>query len=124
MTSGLKLVDTRRSGLINALQLPTGDRKRFVWKPEAYYRFLLCFPVITPSEDCLQQCMLSELLTSGIEVIDAKKYGEYFNSLIRQARLSFKEVLQHYQQTVRAKFSMSMEEAFDRTPDLEKPFFP
>lgn len=112
------------SGILNAVQLPSGVNKRVVWKPEAFYRFLLCFPVVTPSEDCLQQCMLSELLTTGVEVIDAKKYGEFFRPIIQQSRFTFKGVVQYYHVAVRENFAMTIEEAFDRTPDLEKPFFP
>jgi hypothetical protein len=113
-----------QSGFINALKPRSGETKKSVWKPEAFYRFLLCFPVTVPSEDFLQQCMLGELLMSGFEVIDTKKYQEYFSPLIRQARLSFTEVVKHYHEAVRAKFSISIEEAFDHASDLEKPFFP
>jgi len=113
-----------QSGVLNVVHPRVGDPKRFAWKPEAFYRFILCFPVVTPTEDCLQECMLGEFLTVGVEVIDTKKYSDYFQLLIRQSRFTFKGVLDHYQTTVRQNFPMTVEEAFEKAPDLEKPFFP
>ncbi len=112
------------SGVFNGIEAAPGERMKFAWKPEAFYRFLLCFPVVAPSEDYLQQCMLGGFLTSGIQIIDAKRYGAYFGPLIRQARLTFNEVVQHYHTTVRNRFSIGVEQAFDEAPDLQKPFFP
>lgn len=113
-----------QSTVLNAIETSPGERMKLAWKPEAFYRFLLCFPVLTPNEDYLQECMLGGFLTSGIQIINAKRYGEYFSPLIRQALLTFKEVADYYHATVKEKFSLSVEQAFNKAPELEKPFIP
>ncbi len=112
-----------QSGVLNVISSSTARLRRFAWKPEAFYRFLLCFPTWTPSEDYLHQCMLGEYFTSGIQIIDKKRYSEFFSKPIRQARLAYKEVAAHFHQTVEERFARGIDEAFDKTPDLEKPFF-
>lgn len=112
------------SGVLNLAQRPSGLKEKLAWKPEAFYRFLLCFPVIAPSQDWLQECMLGELLTGGVQIINEARYSRYFGAAIRQSRLTLKEVSQHYHATVRDEFADDVEGAFEKLPDLEKPFFP
>ena len=93
------------------------------WRPEAFYRYLLTFPATRPTPGLLAQCMLQDFYYAGVEVIDTASYERYFMPVISQSRLSFQKVKDEYEHGVFQTYSPGYEEAFDQTPDLEKPFF-
>lgn len=94
-----------------------------VWSPEAFYRYLLCFPTRIPwNGDSLQQCMTSDLFFSGIQVIDEARYTKYFKPQINEANLRFEDVVKKYESAERS-YLEDFSRFFDEIPDLEKPFF-
>ncbi len=92
--------------------------------PEAVYRYVSSLSGVALDPELLQQCMLHEYFYAGISFIDHARYVKYFGPSISQARLSYREQRSKYltetEQTYRAR---EFDEAFERIPDLEKPFF-
>ncbi len=94
-----------------------------VWSPEAFYRYLLCFPTAIPLEkDYLQQCMASEFFYSGLQVMNEERYKKFFGPQIREAKLKFPEVLKKHDAGEHS-YLFSLSQSFDNTMDLEKPLF-
>lgn len=94
------------------------------WSPEALYRYAGSLPGVVLKPDLLQQCMLNEYYYAGVTFIDKPRYRKFFGPAVNQAKLDFKDQVQQYlkevEQTDRLR---DFNDAFDRVPDLEKPFF-
>ncbi len=94
------------------------------WSPEAVYRYLCTLPGSSTDPDLLQECMLDEFYKVGAQVIDRSRYLTFFGPAISQARLSFEDQKEKFlASTEKVKSGRELDEAFSRTPDLEKPFF-
>jgi len=97
-------------------------RELTTWLPEALYRYLLALPGEPPSADLLQQCMLQRYYP-GVSFIDKPRYLRFFGPTIRESRISFSEQKEKYLRGTENAFSAQLDEMFEGTPDLEKPFF-
>jgi hypothetical protein len=94
------------------------------WSPEALYRYVSALPGANLKPELLQQCMLSEYYYAGVTFIDKPRYRKFFGPAVNQAKLDFKEQIQKYlDETEQTDRLHEFDEAFDRVPDLEKPFF-
>jgi len=93
------------------------------WRPEAVYRYLSVLPGNVVNPDLLQQCMTHEYFYAGVSFIDRPKYLRFFGPSIDAAKLSFEQEKIKYIRAVEKEHTSQLDEAFDRTPDLEKPFF-
>jgi len=68
--------------------------------------------------------MLGEFFNVGAQVIDRSRYLTFFGPAISQAKLSFEDQKEKFlDSTEKFKSMRKLEEAFSRTPDMEKPFF-
>ncbi len=93
------------------------------WTPEALYRYLSVLPGEEIDPDLLQQCILHEYYYAGISFIDKKRYERFFGPSIDAAKASFEQEKYNYIKEIENTYTGNIDEAFDRTPDLEKPFF-
>jgi len=93
------------------------------WSPESVYRYVTSIPGQIPDKDLLQQCMLQEFYYAGINFIDVPRYLRTFGSIISQSRLTFDKEKERYIRTNEKIHRADLEDAFESTPDLEKPFF-
>ena len=94
------------------------------WTPEPLYRYLNALPGEEPDPDLLQECMLHQYYDAGVEFIDTQKYSRFFGGAINTSRLHFAEQKQRYvDEFGSGQQESEFEERFERTPDLEKPFF-
>ena len=91
---------------------------------QALYRYAGALPGVVLNPVLLQQCMLNEYYYAGVNFIDKPRYRKFFGPAVNQAKLDYKEQSHKYlveiEQTDRLH---EFTEAFDRVPDLEKPFF-
>jgi hypothetical protein len=94
------------------------------WSPEAVYRYLSTLPSATVDSDLLQECMLGEFFNVGAQIIDRSRYLTFFGPAINQAKLSFEDQKERFlASTEQFESPKALDDAFSRTPDLEKPFF-
>ncbi len=93
------------------------------WTPEALYRYLLALPGAGLEPALLHQCMLQDYYSSGVVLIDRSHYLKFFGPSIVAARASFAAEKAKYLKEFSDLSSSGLDEAFERTPDLEKPFF-
>ena len=94
------------------------------WSPEALYRYASALPGANLKPELLQQCMLSEYYYAGVTFIDQPRYRKFFGPAVNQAKLDYKEQVQKYLEEIEQTDRLhEFDEAFDRVPDLEKPFF-
>lgn len=94
------------------------------WSPEALYRYVGALPGANLKPELLQQCMLNEYYYAGVSFIDKPRYRKFFGPAVNQAKLDYKEQIQKYLDETEQKDRLhEFDEAFDRVPDLEKPFF-
>ena len=94
------------------------------WSPEALYRYASALPGADLKPELLQQCMLSEYYYAGVTFIDKPRYRKFFGPAVNQAKLDYRDQVQKYlDETEQADRLHEFDEAFDRIPDLEKPFF-
>jgi len=93
------------------------------WTPEALYRYGSSLPGEVADPNILQQCMLQEYYYAGVSFIDTARYVKFFGSAINLARLSFSEQKNRYLRETEQANDTSIDEAFNKTPDLEKVFF-
>ncbi|MBA5871826.1 MAG: hypothetical protein GDA68_17810, partial [Nitrospira sp. CR2.1] len=107
-----------------ALDLVSSGNDVVTWTPEAVYRYVSSLSGATLDPALLQQCMLHQYFYAGISFIDRSRYVKFFGPSISQAKLAYGEQRDKYlaetEQTHRAR---QFDEAFEHTPDLEKPFF-
>jgi hypothetical protein len=104
-----------------------GGLKPVKWSPECLYRYVSALPTSTNDPALFSQCLLDTYYASGITVIDTKSYRKFFGASINQARTEFEKQKQEYIRTLeKPGFRVNpqeLEEAFERTPDFEKPLF-
>ena len=93
------------------------------WSPEAVYRYLsaLSDKILNPA--LLQQCMLQEYFYAGISFIDRVRYEHFFGPSINAAKTSYQKERKNYIEDIEDASFRDMEDEFERTPDLKKPFF-
>ena len=93
------------------------------WTPEALYRYLSALPGRQTNPDLLQQCMLHEYYYAGISFIDKDRYVRFFGPSIDAAKASFEKEKSNYINELEHTYTRDIDDAFEKTPDLEKPFF-
>lgn len=93
------------------------------WTPEALFRYLSALPGKQTNPDLLQQCMLQEYYYAGISFIDKDRYVRFFGPSIDAAKASYEKERTSYIDDLEATYTRDIDDAFDKTPDLEKPFF-
>jgi hypothetical protein len=98
-------------------------QKVTTFTPEALYRYLSALPGRQTNPDLLQQCMLHEYYYAGISFIDKDRYVRFFGPSIDAAKASYEKEKTCYVNEVEDTFTKNIDDAFDKTPDLEKPFF-
>jgi len=107
-----------------ALDMVSGGPDVVTWIPEALYRYVSTLSAADIDPALLQQCMLHEYFYAGVSFVDKAAYLRFFGPSVRQARLAYSEERDRYlNETERAYNSKDWDAAFERTPDLEKPFF-
>jgi hypothetical protein len=68
--------------------------------------------------------MLNEYYYAGVTFIDKPRYRKFFGPAVNQAKLDYKDQVEKYlDETEQTDRLHEFDEAFDRVPDLEKPFF-
>lgn len=99
------------------------DTKIKTFSGEATYRYLLSLPDSSCSQH-LHECLLNELYASGINFIDKDSYNRFFNEDIELAKLKYESEKQKYIDLLETADSVAeLDEAFNATPNLEKPLF-
>lgn len=93
------------------------------WSPESLYRYVSSLPGNLTRPDLLQQCMLHEYFYAGISFIDKARYLRFFGPSVDAAKASYEQEKRNYIREVEHVHADVFDEAFERTPDLEKPFF-
>lgn len=93
------------------------------WTPEALYRYFSALPGRQTDPDLLQQCMLHEYYYAGISFIDKDRYVRFFGPSIDAAKASYEKEKINYINELEDTYTRGIDDAFDKTPDLEKPFF-
>ena len=93
------------------------------WTPEAVYRYLSALSENEINSDLLQQCMLNEYYYAGISFIDSDRYNRFFGPSINAAKISFEKEKTKYITELEKAYTKDIDDAFAKTPDLEKPFF-
>lgn len=93
------------------------------WTPEALYKYLSSLPGWQTNPDLLQQCMLHEYYYAGISFIDKDRYKRFFGPSIDAAKISYENEKNSYVRAVEETSTRELDYAFNKTPDLEKPFF-
>ena len=134
------LVNNLRSGKYKVSGLGDTERAYFVsqsriidqvfqekavttWIPEALYRYLSALPGRQIDPDLLQQCMLHEYYYAGISFIDKDRYEHFFGPGIDASKAAYEAEKAKYIQQLEDRYTAGIDEAFEKTPDLEKPFF-
>lgn len=105
------------------LDIVSPQDKLTTWTPEAFYRYLNSLPGEQTDPNLLQQCMLHEYYYAGVSFIDKPRYLKFFGPSINVSRISYNEEKTRYLELTEQTILTALDEAFDRTPDLEKPFF-
>ncbi len=94
------------------------------WTPETIYRYVTAvLPGRETSPDLLQQCMLHDYYYAGVSFIDRDLYTRFFGPTIDAAKISYKNEKANYIASVEGTHTGQLDSAFEKTPDLEKPFF-
>jgi ribosomal protein S19E (S16A) len=93
------------------------------WTPEVLYRYVLSLPGEQLDPDLLQRCMLQEYFGTGVVVIDTARYEKFFGPSIDLANTTYKEEREKYLKDLSSVTPRELDQAFEQTPDLEKPFF-
>jgi len=93
------------------------------WTPEALFRYLSSLPGKQTNPDLLQQCMLHDYFYAGISFIDKDRYVRFFGSRIDAAKVSYEKERDGYIDDLEGMCTRDLDDAFDATPDLEKPSF-
>ncbi|MHC4276607.1 MAG: SIR2 family NAD-dependent protein deacylase [Planctomycetota bacterium] len=105
------------------LDLLKTQQKMNTWTPEALYRYLSILPGEDTDPDLLQKCMLNEYYYAGVSFIDKPRYLKFFGPSVSHAKASFSEQKESYLKETEQTYATPLDEAFERTPDLEKPLF-
>jgi hypothetical protein len=67
--------------------------------------------------------MLHEYYYAGISFIDRDRYIRFFGRSIDSSKASYKKEKARYIAELEDTYTRDIDEAFEKTPDLEKPFF-
>ena len=67
--------------------------------------------------------MLHEYYYAGISFIDKDRYEHFFGPSIDVAKASYKKERNSYIEELEDTYTKDIDDAFEQTPDLEKPFF-
>lgn len=102
-----------------------GKEQTITWSPEMLYRYVCSLPAVKNDPSLFQQCLLDTFYNSGITIIDQKQYRRFFGVAIDQAKIQFEKEKQRFiDQLEDSRISIAeLDEAFEKTPDLEKPIF-
>ena len=98
-------------------------RAASTWSPEAVYRYVSALPGKQTNPDLLQQCMLHEYFYAGVSFIDKDRYSRFFGPSINAAKMTYENEKAKYIDEIENAQPIQLDEAFYKTPDLEKPFF-
>lgn len=120
LESAEKVYFVSQSRIIDQVFQP---QKVTTFAPEALYRYLSALPGSKTNPDLLQQCMLHEYYYAGISFIDKDRYVRFFGPSIDAAKASYEKEKAGYINEVEDTYTRDIDDAFDKTPDLEKPFF-
>ncbi len=93
------------------------------WTPEALFRYVTALPGKQTNPDLLQQCMLHEYYYAGISFIDKERYIRFFGPSINTAKISYEQEKTKYISEIEKNHAGNLDEVFNNTPDLDKPFF-
>ena len=93
------------------------------WSPESVYRYVSALSDNIVNPDLLQQCMLHEYYYAGISFIDKSRYEHFFGPSISAAKTSYLEERANYVADMESSSLEEIDEIFERTSNLEKPFF-
>jgi len=93
------------------------------WTPEAVYRYMSTLPDNHMDPELLQQCMLHEYFYAGVSLIDKERYLRFFGPSIDAAKAAYKAEKDKYIAETEQIHVKDLDDAFDKMPDLEKPFF-
>jgi hypothetical protein len=99
------------------------NHESYTWRPESWYRLLICFPGVTPEPDPIAESMHCEYFASGIEIINEQCYLKFFANAIDGAQRTIDDVAARYRASLKSKYATELKDAFDRMPDLQKPLF-
>jgi hypothetical protein len=93
------------------------------WTPETLYRYILALPGELLDPDLLQRCMLQEYFATGVVVVDTPRYEKFFGPSINVANTTYVAERDRYLLEFQDLNGKQLDEMFESTPDLEKPFF-
>jgi hypothetical protein len=96
-------------------------KRSVTWLPEGLFRYLSGIPGVCLDDNEMQQCVLESILAS-IPVVDQGQFNELFGRRIDLAVLDFAREKEKYIASVEVN-QRELEEAFEATPDIEKPLF-
>lgn len=106
------------------LDTVSADENVVTWTPEAVYRYVTSLAQMELDPQLLQQCMLHEYYYAGVSFIDRVRYNKFFGPCIQQSKLDYSQQVERYlDETMQTHQRQSYDADFDRTPDLQKPFF-
>ncbi len=94
-----------------------------IWSTEALYRYQSALSERSIDPDLLQECMLHGYYYAGVSFIDKKRYEQFFGSSIDQAKISYERERDAYVADLEKVYAKDVDDAFNATPDIEKPFF-
>jgi len=118
-----RLVDAVFLSLSTVLNRLCELPRLLTWKPESLYRFLALFTTIMPGQDLLYESMIEDLYSAGLTVVDPPSLARFAGPAIRQARMQLETERSEYEETVGKDRFRDLIDAFDRTPDEQKPFY-
>lgn len=93
------------------------------WTPEALYRYIISLPGEDLDPNLLHRCMLQEYFASGVVIFDTVRYEKFFGPSINAATTTFAAERDKYLAEFPQATGAALDEAFEATPDLQKPFF-
>jgi hypothetical protein len=99
------------------------DRRIITWIPEAVYTYVSNLPGQKVNPAILHKCMLVDFYYAGVSFIDKESYKTFFGTTIDQAKASYQKEKGNYIKCVESINHTELDQHFDQTPDLEKPFF-
>ena len=91
--------------------------------PGSLYKYLVSMQGEVPDPALLHQCMQGEYFDAGASFVDAKLYKLFFAPLVDSAKHSLAEQLRMHIEDFSDEERRRLGDAFQSTPDLEKPFF-
>ena len=109
-----------RSHVIDSVSL---ERAIITWSPEALFRYISALSGNKADPQLLQQCMLHEYYYAGVSFIDRPRYEHFFGPSVDAAKISYRKERDSYVAGIERAASDDIDEAFEASEDLEKPFF-